>query len=362
MLAGYDWYVDVDVDNPTSELLSDFPLPLRVSIPTAHLQADGDDIRVTYTNDDAIPYGLKTITTNGSNYDLAIYCKPTSIPTTGLTVRVYYGNASATNGESRDEIGDANTALFMPLGGSGTLDYSDWTGKSTTNHSATSSVGPFGGVSSYDGSSYTAFGSPLSGTGNWSASLWVNSSTPGGSNLHILDIGGSSTDQMLILCAQATGKLRFAIWGWSLGAGQETATTVFDGDWHQVGVTYDGSSLRCYVDGSLDYYGLVSYSGIDIANNAGSIGAYNGGPSNYYQGLAGDLGIASVARSAAWLSAEYHYGLDGSYLSQGSEQPAVEPPVPPVVTGTLFRRLLLLLQNYDLDMLARLRRRLLIGN
>ena len=88
--AGFLCYVDITVTNPTSPatLLSDFTLPLRFTLPAAKTLANGDDIRITYTDDTPIPYGLKTITTVGANRNYFVPCKPTSIPTTPLTVRV----------------------------------------------------------------------------------------------------------------------------------------------------------------------------------------------------------------------------------------------------------------------------------
>jgi Concanavalin A-like lectin/glucanases superfamily len=86
-----------------------------------------------------------------------------------------------------------------------------------------------------------------------SVSAWVNSSTSPGSYKYILAKGGNGCIAASYgLYTGANGGLEFYVstgQGTSYTVSPDAGQSVWDGKWHNVIGTYDGSSIRLYVDG-----------------------------------------------------------------------------------------------------------------
>ena len=131
----------------------------------------------------------------------------------------------------------------------------------------------------------------INGNGVRSTSLWLKTSHASTSGL--VHWGASGTSSRASFKLQNTGVIRFE---WQ-GGGQNGATIVNDDNWHHVAYTYDGSTVKIYVDGVED----AAISGVTL--NTGSagetdveIGSQLG--SSIYQGLMDDVRIYNVALSA----------------------------------------------------------------
>ncbi|MCW1949441.1 MAG: DUF2341 domain-containing protein [Candidatus Shapirobacteria bacterium] len=99
----------ISVTNSSGSNLTDFQV--SVSIGTSQLVADGkmqtdcDDIRITDINGNLLPYWIEE-NNPGCNQltDTKVWLKANSLPTSGATIYVYYGNPSATNSENGNNV------------------------------------------------------------------------------------------------------------------------------------------------------------------------------------------------------------------------------------------------------------------
>lgn len=82
--------------------------------------------------------------------------------------------------------------------------------------------------------------------------------------------------------------------GWAAG---ETTVKVVLNRWYHLAATWDGTTVRVYIDGELNKsYALASYSN---ANSPTRLGASNDGTAYQYNGLVDDVRIYSTALSAS---------------------------------------------------------------
>ena len=79
------------------------------------------------------------------------------------------------------------------------------------------------------------------------------------------------------------------------------ATTIADGNWHQVAVTYQAGSglLKLYVDGSQDYSETEAGVALDKENSPLLIGIHGSQKNQEFNGLIDDVQIFNTALSAA---------------------------------------------------------------
>jgi hypothetical protein len=341
VLAGYSWYCDEVATNPGDEYLPDFTFPLRFTIPVANLaKSNGDDIRITTADgaDTSIPYGLKTITTDGTYYYLFVYAIANGPASGTVTFRCYHGNASATNGEDRDGVWDADTALAMPLGGSGgTLDYSDWSGHQTpSNGGATLGSSSFGGAASFAGYSFWNGNCILCGEVSPTSAITFSIAVSIASVNYSYQSGycfpfrhGDSTSQGYAPPYYLEFHASNMVGGVTNASGTQTeidgSSISLDTD-YLFTVVYDGANVTFYQNDS--DVGSSALSGTILQNNQQlSINACTEDGNDYYNylnGTAHDATVDFVARSPAWIAARSAFLLSGDYLTQGDETPS--PP------------------------------------
>ncbi len=101
-------------------------------------------------------------------------------------------------------------------------------------------------------------------------------------------LGVSANDFLTATIGARTGA------GWAAG---ETAVKVVLNKWYHLAATWDGTTVRVYIDGEFNKsYALASYSN---ANSPTRLGASNDGTAYQYNGLIDDVRIYSTALSAS---------------------------------------------------------------
>ena len=81
-----------------------------------------------------------------------------------------------------------------------------------------------------------------------------------------------------------------------------SSSTQFDGSWHQVAATYDGTTRKIYFDGVVKGSDSPTANSHAVpSNTAFNLGVTNG--AEYYIGILDSVGIYSVALTAAQLAA-----------------------------------------------------------
>ncbi len=85
-----------------------------------------------------------------------------------------------------------------------------------------------------------------------------------------------------------------------------SANPVADNAWHKVDVTIDaGGNASMYIDGVLSGQAQAPGGLLSSASGTLRLGQHSAG-GYFYFGLADELRISNIARSAAWIAAEYH--------------------------------------------------------
>ena len=243
--------------------------------------------------------------------DLIIRVKLTlaSTAVTGDTIGYLYFDPAQTDEENKSGALDSNTVGYWPLEDSPTGsagDIIDWTGSNdlTSSGGPSSASGKIANGISFDGVNDAAkltTGSVLS-TG-LTCSLWINSPSASGS--------GSSQDEVCV-----HGDENFAIaWGSSnssydgamfmRGNGSypvaKWTSTLAANAWHHLAGTWDGSTLRVYVNGTQE----ASVANSTMPSLGGDWFTLTGFASRYFTGSLDEVRLCSVARSADWIAYEY---------------------------------------------------------
>jgi len=113
------------------------------------------------------------------------------------------------------------------------------------------------------------------------------------------------------LAGTGDGKMEFSL----QGLNPSTPTTVSSAScatanaWNHAGMSYDGATVRCYLNGVLIYQfastGSIDYSG----NGWWAIGGNQAIPSTeYFQGQIADVRVANVVRSGSWFAQVWESG------------------------------------------------------
>jgi len=184
----------VDITNSGSAQ-TDFQIQITLNtaalISTGKMQSDCDDIRVTDINGRIISYWVEENSPGCNNSATEIWTKVPTIPTSGATLYVYYGNPSAFNIENGNKVFE----FFDNFSGS-SVDTNKWTGD--TSNFTVSSDQLHGSNTSYKIQSATAFtGNYLletrhyvttyAGNGHEAGGFWESTSNSIGTLIHATD-------------------------------------------------------------------------------------------------------------------------------------------------------------------------------
>ncbi len=237
---------------------------------------------------------------------------PTLSNTADTVIYVYYGNASATNQQNPTGVWDSNYQGVYHLGNGTTLNANDSTGNANngTDYGATAASGEIGGGGSF-ASAYIDTGDPasLQITSAITLEAWVQFTGAFGSNYpRILSKFTGSTGYELLMAGSSDMTpnrlyLQTGVNGYLQSARADNAIT--PNTWYHVVGTYDGSTLKLYINGSVQGWqnqlsGAIGSDTSDFNIGRGSFG--NG----YWTGLIDEVRVSNTARSADWIATEYN--------------------------------------------------------
>jgi len=226
--------------------------------------------------------------------------------TTDTVIYVFYGNSLVTTDQSnRGLTWDGNFRATYHLGESASP-YQD----STSNANATGNIipgqvnGKIGKAQQFSAASGQYLSAPNSVPSGALLTLegWLNVSSPVG-NPVVIDNReqGSLRGGVLYLDTAASNHAAFYI---NNVTNIEGTVNLADGAWHHLVGTYDGTTMKLYVDGALVKSGAGgSFAGF----SAGTI--YLGrasGSSVYTNGLLDEVRVSNIARTTDWIAAEYN--------------------------------------------------------
>ena len=267
-----------------------------------------------------------TYTTNGTQYEVTAVMESQKygpggssdvITPDGGTLASVYEKGSKLGLEPMD-YGDPSLIGFWPMDeGSNSIAY---------DYSGTNATGSWYGTMAGTGGTYYSPGhvgpytGAFDGTSTYVGNVANNSAftlTNGVTMVAWIKLSGLGVDQKIIskrpsyvltVYSNNIPETEIFIGGSSQDTRSASGGTVLTtGVWYQIAGTYDGSTIKTYVNGALDRQ--VSASGIMSATTyAIDVGKTADGTANYFNGLIDDARIYNRALTAAQLAALYNGG------------------------------------------------------
>ena len=149
---------------------------------------------------------------------------------------------------------------------------------------------PANGSAEFDGASdYIQLDTPFSYT-NHTIAAWVYVDSVSGSSI-IFDQRENANDGFVLFCGYSEARFRYL-----LNASALNSTTTIQNEWAFIVGTYDGTTQKLYLNGSLDASQSVSQT-IDTSGDA-KIGDNSFSPGNYFNGNLANVAIWNRALSS----------------------------------------------------------------
>lgn len=259
-LSGWQYRRNITVNNTqNSNALSDYQVAINLTY-DSNMQPDFSDIRFTNSTDYQLPYWVESKVNSTWAY---VWVKVPYVPASGYTtIYVYYGNTTPVSSAS-----NASSAFIreidgvMPLRASWHLDENsgntvgDSSGNSNNgNKSGATWTGTsvYGYALSFDGNDYVDFGSPssLNAVSGMSVSAWVRANSLAGSGQFNYVVAKEQSDWVWILRYDGSlSKYSFYVKA-STDCGASASMSFSTSVWYHLVGTYDGSSIKIYVNGT----------------------------------------------------------------------------------------------------------------
>lgn len=310
----------------TSEALTDFPVLVKLDSETdidySKTQDSGQDIRFADGDGTNLSYEIEKWDETGTSY---VWVKVPQIDADSNSdyIDMYYGNSGASDGQNGSGVWDEDySAVWHMKDNDGSKDVSESTanqnnGVSQQNTSVMSESGKIGQALSFDGViDYISVSHDDSlSLPRFTIEAWYkpNGIQTGFSSI-VSDKYPSKVNYKLGFdnnSLRVNGGICLVGWYYS------PTYTITDQTWTHLLFSYDGSHMRLYVNG--ESYGTPT-ARILTPSSSGTginIGKRWDLP-DYIKGVADEIRISSVARSAAWIAASYKSGAD-EMNSFGSE-------------------------------------------
>ena len=307
--------------------LSGFPVLVKLTPQTIDYSAvklDGSDLRFVLPGQTTpLSYDLDTFAPGGTS--LVWVRIPTLTTTATQQLFIYHGNPTATATTSgADVFGDSNISVHH-LG----ADYSDATGHPHTGTQVGTptpiSNSPLGGARHFNGTTdYVTLPNEgdydfLVAPSRLTVSAWIRVTAFDRQFQAIVTKGDTSwrlqRDDM-------SDQLEFGTTSGTNVDNEVGKVNVNNTQWHQAAVVLDGSKKLLYVDGAQD--AITNYNNqLDNNNELVAIGHNSEGSTGsgrFWNGDIDEVRISSIARTPAWIGAEYVTATNAAFVTIGADQ------------------------------------------
>lgn len=259
-----------DITNLQTLITVDTSTPITAS----KMQSSCQDLRFTSQGGNILPYYIDS-GCNGASTKIWVLADLVPKNTTTYTLYMYYGNPSAVAGTNPTLFN-----LYNGLIGYWAANEASWNGTpgevkdssvkgangTAVGNATTTSSGKFANAGTYDGSGDYVTVSTISGnSGTQTVASWIYIVGAVSGNQYVFDQGGNNNWIQVYNSHIRSGN--------STSAYCDGATTVTTGTWYHVAKTYDGITVRVYLNGVLD----CSVAGGSATPGAIRIGDYGGG-------------------------------------------------------------------------------------
>ncbi len=331
------WYSPISINSgqvPSTQ--TDFPVLVSVTdarfkdvAHSGHVnRSDGFDLR---------PYTDTTLGTAITGYELERYVpttgeilmwvKVSSLSSSTTPIVLGYGDTGiTTDGSSTTTWSNSFTAVWHLKDGT-TLSLVDALGTYTltNNNTATAATGKIdGGVGLASASSQYLTNTSVPQASTLSLSAWIKGTSFPNDFNGVITSGSGSVDYSGMF-VQSNGKIYMTVR--NVGGGNSTigtgTSTLSTGTFYHMFCTYDNShsvtGMNGYINGSLD--GTISTSGAaNTTLQTTAIGRQQSTATRYFNGIIDEVRVASVERSANWITTEYNnQNAPGTFETLGSE-------------------------------------------
>jgi hypothetical protein len=333
-LAGFSYRKAITIDHTKIDAdLTDYPTLVKLNSSNfdfAKAQANGQDVRFTDSG------GQTLLSYDREKHDAvgqaAIYWVkiPSVSSSTDTVFYVYYGNISATDGEDQNNVWDASTVMVQHLNEtSGTHFDATANGNNGTAYNGITQgvAGQIDGADDFPGTnSYIDCGNaasvqiagPITVSAWIKADSWVSQGGIVGKLFHTVGIYREGYALRLHESTIPGGLFDFSV-GQSPDWWQRAISITYMslGRWYYVVGTYDGATVKVYLNGTEE--GSAPYTGgiWDSQTNL-LIGRKNIGWADAFDGMIDEARVYNTAKSAAWIKADYSSGSN-TLLSLGQE-------------------------------------------
>ncbi len=297
------------------------------SSPTGHVQnASGFDIRPYADAGLTQPLIYELERYNGTTGEVIMHVLRPSIFDGDITY-LGYGDAGLSSDGSSAATWSNNFISVYHLKDGTSLNVNDSTGfANATNHSATATTGQIDGAAAFvSASSQFIEATPSGSGGQITISAWVNATSfPNAYNAVFGATAGGVATAFLI---KSTGKLAvfFALGGISQGYDGTGTNTLVSATWYYLTMSYNGATVRGYVNASLDGTLAVASQPTTASMTTWDLGKDNLTAGRFWNGIIDEARVSQVARSGDWITTEYNNQvLPSTFATLGTEV-AVSP-------------------------------------
>jgi len=315
----FDYKKDIVIDHTKVDAdLTGFPLLINIfdSDLKTKTQLDGDDI-IFESGGVMLPHEIDLFDPyyNSTHAQLVAWVKADLSSITDTVVTMYYGNEEVTNQEDPAGVWDDNYIGVWHLG--------DATGGSNAIKDSTSQAnhgtdfgspifgesGMIGDAIGFNDGPYIQIQDSLSLdsiTTGITISVWTKAD-PYVWETPVIVKGGEDSGAFSLFYWRSsdTNDLCYYLDGVS-GGTQHTGEAVTRNDWMHVVLTYDGSYVRVYKDGTLASTQVIPSTPSIISNNEPLYFGYESDYSDYFLGVIDEARISTSAQSLEWISTEYN--------------------------------------------------------
>jgi hypothetical protein len=306
-------------------------------------RADGSDILFTASD------GLTKLNHELEYYDpssgrvIGWVQIPSLSPSANSLIYVYYGNASAANQQNAAGVWDSNYKGVWHLPNGTALTINDSTSNGNTGSvqgSVPAASGQVDGAASFSNNTanYIDMGANTKSEAlaSYTISAWVNGPTFTQNGLVQAALGrqnGNNNNREYMLFAWGNGtNAAFALERSNGSDGFPNAVSSYsytNNAWYYLVGTYDGATLRMYVNGTAD--GTISTNSTIASSSTrhATIGRILGtGGNNYpFNGTIDEVRISNTNRSADWVKTEYNnQSAPSAFATLGAAQGLVAVP------------------------------------
>lgn len=251
---------------------------------TAKVQTSCEDLRFTNTNGKLLPYYIDTCSDNSATNKVWVQADLVPKNTTTYTMYMYYGNPAAASASDSTKF-----RLFNGLVGYWTMNESSWNGTSgevkdssvnsnngtAQNGATTTSSSKYSYAGSFDGSNdYVSIPHNSGLNSMQTVSAWIKTNSQNTVQSIVQKKQAATGGQYYALYIDSNNNVTFYINGATAGNGASTPTnSITTGTWTFVVGTYDGSTIKTYINGQS--------SGTPVSLTAGDYSNSN----NFYIGI-----------------------------------------------------------------------------